>query len=683
MRTTWRALTIDTHFPDAPFITFDNFDAEREVAQLVEAGVDSAHVWMKCHWGHFYYDTKVGTRHPRLDFDLAAAMVPALKDAGIEVIAYTGFWFETRTAREHPDWTVRDPEGNPVIWRRLHGDADNWRSRRWGMCCPNHPEYRAYCLVHIEEVFEGYDFDGIFLDIVGEGFNWRFACHCEHCRRRYAERGIDPMTDRLAVVNAWCDWWAELLIESKQRMLKHNPKGILSLNGGPFRLSWRALKHLDWPYTEGGENGFNPIVLRGCGLPHPQSGIGAGPAAYDDWSAERVQLQTSTVLAHGNRTFFFYMTGRDPDGSFAQHKLDFLKRINDETREKQAWVEGTDPIRAVAVYHSEATLLDAASRDDEGMAGKRTTTLIDHFRRDSIPCDFLPDWRCTDEVLREYKLVVVSNQTCLGEAEIEAFGRFVEAGGTLLAAGECGTRNHHGKAREQCPIFDLLGLRYEGISTQYETNGVRGYVPWVDHPYFRHLRNVEYNLWNNWPMVTAEEAEQITPVIKPVAVENDDNYVGWFPLPPGTPTSYAGLTERRLGRGRAIYSVSPIVWFDPNPNAKYDVEPKWPTVVMRSIVEHLGLDGGARIDGPRSAEATFHRKGDRLIVHLLNQCAGLPETAGTRIHDMVVCIDKDLFDVREARTVYPSKEPLEIRAVEHGCRIPAPPVALHTILELR
>ena len=70
-------------------------------------------------------------------------------------------------------------------------------------------------------------------------------------------------------------------------------------------------------------------------------------------------------------------------------------------------------------------------------------------------------------------------------------------------------------------------------------------------------------------------------------------------------------------------------------------------------------------------------------MHLLNQCAGLPETAGTRIHDMVVCIDKDLFDVREARTVYPSKEPLEIRAVEHGCRIPAPPVALHTILELR
>ena len=57
---TFRAVLIDQHFPAAPFVSFENFSAEREVQQCVEAGIDSLHIFTKCHWGHYYYDTKVG-----------------------------------------------------------------------------------------------------------------------------------------------------------------------------------------------------------------------------------------------------------------------------------------------------------------------------------------------------------------------------------------------------------------------------------------------------------------------------------------------------------------------------------------------------------------------------------------------------------------------------------------------
>ena len=678
---TWRALTVDTHFPDAPFITFENFDADREVQEYLDAGVDSAHVYMKCHWGHYYYDTRVGTKHPQLTFDMVAELVPRMKAADIETIAYTCFWFQTRTAREHPDWCVRDPEGHPVIWRRLHGDTGNWRSRRWGMCCPNHPAYRAQCLDHIEEIFAGYAFDGVFLDILGEGFNWRYACHCEHCRKRYHALGIDPMTDRLAVVNAWCDWWTEVLTACKARMLKHNPRGIVSLNGGPFRVAWRTLRHVDWPYSEGGENGCNPIVLRGCGLPFPQAGIGAGPAAYDDWSRERVKLQASTVLAQGNRTFFFYMTGRDPDGSFASHKLAFLRHINEETVRKQAWVEGTVPIKAVAVYHSEATLLDAASRDDEGLAAKRTTTLIDHLRRFNVPCEFLPAWRCTDDVLNPFKLVVVSHQACLSNQEIATFARYVKEGGALLVAGECGTRDEHAKPRAAFPLFDLLGLAYDGLCTKFAANGVTGYVPWVAHPFFRHLRPVEYNLWQDWPMTTAVAAERIAPVVEPVAVETDDNYVGWFPLPPGRPTPFAGLTRHRVGKGIALFSVSPLTWFEPNSDAKYNVEPRWPAAVLRGIIEELRLDGGVGIEGPGSVEATFRRRANTMVVHLLNRTAGNVE-GGVPAHGIRIRIDHGTGRFNNARVVYPVERALKVEEESDCIRITAPPVEMHTIVVL-
>ena len=470
------------------------------------------------------------------------------------------------------------------------------------------------------------------------------------------------------------------MAEAKQRMLKHRPNAIISLNGGPFRVAWRVLRHMDWPYTEGGESGYNPIVLRGCGLPHPQSGIGAGPAAYDDWSSEKVMLQTSTVLAHGNRTFLFYMSGRDPDGTFAQHKLDFLKRINDQIQPKQPYVEGAEPLRAVGVYHSEPTLLEAASRDDEGSAGRRITSIIDRLRAISMPCEFVPSWRCTDDVLGQFRMLIVSQQTCLSDEEIAAFERYVRNGGHLLVCGECGTRDENAVPRRAFPLHDLLGVSYEGLCEKYETNGVTGYVQWVEHPFFAHLRRAKYNLWLNWPTVRCDQAELVARVIEPNAVETADNYIGWFPQPPGAVSDYAALTERQVGKGRAIYCVSPLTWFVPNPAPKYDVDVQWPTGMLRGIIEHMKVDPGIRTTGGAAVEATFHRRGDDLIVHLLNRTIATLGAGSAPIHDVNIQVDSDLARIRAARLVYPNEQVLTVELAGKGVAVAVPPVQMHSIV---
>ncbi len=678
----FRALTIDQHFPDAEFITFDRFDPDGEVRSYIDAGVDSAHVYAKCHWGYSYYDTRFGLKHPRLGFDMSAEMVPRLKAAGIEAVAYFCYWFETRTSRDHPAWRVVGADGTPAIWRHWHGDVENYRARRWGMVCPGHPEYRAQCLNQIEEIFSTYEYDALFLDIIGEGFNYNLNCHCEHCRVRYRALGIDPDHDRLAMVRAWRDFWADVVREAKERMRTGNPKAVLSLNGGPLRVPWKVLQQVDWPYTEGGENAHNPVILRGCGVPNPQSGIGAGPAAYDDWPADRVRMQTSTVAAHANRTFFFYMTGRDPDGRFAQHKLDFLARINRETREKEPYLIGAEPLPCVAVYHSEATHMEAASRDDEGGSGRRLTSLIDRLRGMSVPCDFVPDWQCNEQVLNAFRMLIVNHQSCLSDDEIAVFSRYVEGGGTLLVAGDCGTRHADASPRDTFPLHNLLGTQCEGTCNTFALNGVTGYVPWVEHPFFRHLRRAEYNLWLDWPMVTAVDAEVIAPVIEPLAVETDDNYVGWFPLAPGKETRFAGLTMRTMGKGRAIYSVSPLTWFVPNPNAKYDVDVQWPTALLRGILGHLGIDPGIRIAGPPAVEAVFHRRDGELIVHLLNRTHAAPGNYAAPVHGVEIHVDRDLAEVSHARQGYPLEEELPLQPADAGVCIPVPPVDMHSIIVL-
>ena len=63
---TFRALMIDQHFPDAPYITFEKFNAAEQVRKCKKSFVDSLHITMKCHWGYSYYNTKVGIKHPAL-----------------------------------------------------------------------------------------------------------------------------------------------------------------------------------------------------------------------------------------------------------------------------------------------------------------------------------------------------------------------------------------------------------------------------------------------------------------------------------------------------------------------------------------------------------------------------------------------------------------------------------------
>ena len=239
----------------------------------------------------------------------------------------------------------------------------------------------------------------------------------------------------------------------------------------------------------------------------------------------------------------------------------------------------------------------------------------------------------------------------------------------------------------------MLGLRYGGLCDANATNGVTGYVQWVEHPFYRYLRRAEYNLWLNWPMVASLRADVIARVIEPNAVETQDNYIGWFPQPPGAVSEYAAVTERKLGSGRAIYCVSPLTWFVPNPAPKYDVDVQWPTTLLRGIIEHLGVGPGIRISGPAGVEATFHRRGAELIVHLLNRTigtsgagnapAGSLPSAVAAIHGVSIHVDREPASIESARLVYPDDHALAVESTDDEISIPVPPIEMHSIVVLR
>ena len=103
-------------------------------------------IYVQAHTGLCYWPTKSGVMHRsflghedriRRVFDLCHA-------AQMPTILYYSVIFNNAEYDRHPDWRMRDPNGDGS---RAHGS-------RYGLCCPNNPDYRTFLKEQIREMHE-------------------------------------------------------------------------------------------------------------------------------------------------------------------------------------------------------------------------------------------------------------------------------------------------------------------------------------------------------------------------------------------------------------------------------------------------------------------------------------------------------------------------------------------------
>ena len=98
-----------THI-DNPDVGKD-FDAEYFTDQLKRCGVDYLGFHARCNQGMAYYNTKIGTRHPSLTYDMFGELADACKRKDIALVAYLNGGISTMEAVAHPEWrTMYPPE---------------------------------------------------------------------------------------------------------------------------------------------------------------------------------------------------------------------------------------------------------------------------------------------------------------------------------------------------------------------------------------------------------------------------------------------------------------------------------------------------------------------------------------------------------------------------------------------
>ena len=169
-----RRLLRDMHIPDWDPAFLSQYDPEQLAEICATADLNAVMIYCKSHVGLCNYPTVIGKQHGSLHGrDVLGELNTALRRRGIATCGYHSINFDNWAAETHPQWRQVDLG----LGRDLHEHT------RYGVCCPNNPEYREYELGLLTEVLTRYEFDALWLDMI-----WYLAvCGCDRCRARYRQ----------------------------------------------------------------------------------------------------------------------------------------------------------------------------------------------------------------------------------------------------------------------------------------------------------------------------------------------------------------------------------------------------------------------------------------------------------------------------------------------------------------
>lgn len=220
-----RQIHLDFHTSEMFPVVGNKWEKTEWQETLKKGHVNSVNIFAKCHHGWCYYNTKVGKRHPKLDFDLFKAQLDACHEIGISAQAYITVGWNVLDAREHPDWVSTGKDGVNQF-EKMEKSVRKDESFPWGFptMSPEGP-YLEHLKKHTEEVAKNYDVDGFWFDIVPVGS----VNYNEWSKADMTQNGIDWNDDE-AAWNHHCKKMHKFFSEINSIIKKYRPQATIYYN---------------------------------------------------------------------------------------------------------------------------------------------------------------------------------------------------------------------------------------------------------------------------------------------------------------------------------------------------------------------------------------------------------------------------------------------------------------------
>ncbi len=417
-----------------------DFDAEYFTDQIKRCNVDYLAFHARCNTGMAYYNTKIGTRHPALKYDLFGSLAECCKKKDSALVAYLNGGISTWETLEHRDWAAfLMPESQ---WAKdTFGKINPFAVTT----CYNSP-FRDHLIAMIREIASNYPVQGFFIDCLGPR-----PCICPTCVRLMKEQGVD-WSDLDAVMEFSRQSVVRLCKDITAAVREMIPDPMLYFNGPAFGtvkdcdtfFDCECLPTSGWGYE------YLPAMAHAMRNVKPGTQVLNMTGRFYDWgdfgglrAAESLKFDLFYGLAHGLRPNIGGHT--HPRGDKDQAVFDRIREVYHELQKYDAWYENAKPAADIAIV-----LPTDITRTIRSLPSLRSCVrMLEELKMqfEIVMADGERSWD-------QFKLLILPEQIEVTDQMAERVRAHLARGGAFFACGK--------KAAEK--FATEIGIRYLGDS---------------------------------------------------------------------------------------------------------------------------------------------------------------------------------------------------------------------------
>ena len=563
----YRRNLVDMHIADWSDEFLKKFDVDDYYKNLVQAKIQSPMIYLQSHTGLCHYPTKSGKTHEYFAKNPRAMnkLIDKCKASGMKVVGYYSLIFNNWAADTHPEWEM------------VNADGTTWRdhAQRYGLCCPNNQEYRAFVLTQMQEMAELFpNLDGIFYDMP----YWEVTCYCPACRARWEKEVGGEMPETLnwqdarwrTYVRKRQQWMAEFAM-----FINKNSRAIL-----PFatcELNFAAGIACDWlaGSTEGineaceftGGDLYGDLYNHSFTCKYYYSITKNQPFEYmtcrcnkklreHTISKPEMDLEAEVMLTAAHHGASLIIDAIDPDGGLDARTYERLGKVFAKQIPYEKYMDKGTMYATMAVYFDSTTQFSSDGKAyNKECAIRAGRTLIEQH----IPVAIVANGNMNN--LSQYQMIIAPALEDFENPEILKFIDYVKEGGTLYLSGKSESR-----LIKEFFGGKITGETYGDSPFTHVWKGydeVQAYVVPTEGKYVEYFGefNEKYPLpiIYKLPLMEEYEGEVKASIILP-DTDPDDNtvYVSIHSNPPAKMTKFPAIIERNYGKGKVIWSAATL-----------------------------------------------------------------------------------------------------------------------------
>lgn len=578
-----RHVLVDMQTPDWNERLLRNVDPPTLARLCRAAGAEAMMLYCNSHIGLANWPSAVGAFHRNLEGrDLVAELVQATHEGEMAACAYYSLIFNNWTYLNHPDWRLVQAAPDPLF---------NKPSSRYGLCCPNNPDFLAFEQEQVAELASGYEFDAFFLDMLF----WPGVCICEHCRSRWSdEAGAELPTVVDWFSPDWCRFqdarerWLTEHYDAIAAEIKRYREIPIFINGQHVLSGWtKGVGHelLDRNDLLGGDPvapidsavafelllaDLTPTTIQ---YMHAFTGYIGGSTCLTGAEEQKLKYALPTAALDGQ---YMAIDAVEPDGTVNPEVYDgVLTEVFSSMKQHQGGGAG-EFVADVAVYWSLASQVDFADNgkqlSDPSLTsrpfaltphGEAVTAVLEATRA------HLPVKVISRKDLRELDaapLIVLPNVLRMDEDEVEAIREYVAGGGRVLASGYTSLVGTDGTLHDDFLLSDVFGCHFDGFD-----DVAVGYVRPIEPDLAAAIAPLQYAPTFGEPftigagadsapaikIVADDDAETLATVSRPYGSgrgnRDDQEWSSIHAAPPFADADEPAIVRHRFGKGEAIY----------------------------------------------------------------------------------------------------------------------------------